>query len=171
MIQKVFFVLLIDSVKLFWIRQKKKKKKENYDKDKVFANLYEQLEDKDFFKKDENLALVTPFVDKKTNIDRSTLYSIHKPFELFHADIADLRFIARSAVDPKYCLLIVDLFTSEIYAYPMKVRSFLAEKLDFFYNDIKQKRTRLMRLQTDLEFNQNRIKGLNKKFDVETFHT
>ena len=53
----------------------------------------------------------------------------------------------------------------------MKVRSLLAEKLDFFYNDIKQKRTRLMRLQTDLEFNQNRIKGLNKKFDVETFHT
>ena len=28
-----------------------------------------------------------------------------------------------------------------------------------------------MRLQTDLEFNQNKIKQLNKKFDVDVFHT
>ena len=28
-----------------------------------------------------------------------------------------------------------------------------------------------MRLQTDLELNQNKIKELNKKFDVEMFHT
>ena len=28
-----------------------------------------------------------------------------------------------------------------------------------------------MRLQTDLEFNQNKIKALNKKFDVEIFCT
>ena len=35
----------------------------------------------------------------------------------------------------------------------MKNRSLLAKKLDLFYNDIKQKRTGLMRLQTDLEFN------------------
>ena len=29
----------------------------NYDKDNVFVNLYEQLEDKNFFEKDENLPL------------------------------------------------------------------------------------------------------------------
>ena len=28
-----------------------------------------------------------------------------------------------------------------------------------------------MRLQMDLEFNQNKIKQLNKKFDVDVFHT
>ena len=28
-----------------------------------------------------------------------------------------------------------------------------------------------MRLQTDLEFNQNKIKELNKKLDVDMFHT
>ena len=28
-----------------------------------------------------------------------------------------------------------------------------------------------MHLQTDLEFNQNKIKALNKKFDVEMFQT
>ena len=103
----------------------------NYDKDNVFVNLYEQLEDKNFFEKDENLPLVMPFVDKKLNIDRWALYSIHKPFELLHADIANLRFLAKSVVDPKYCLLIVDLFTSKIYVFPMKNRSLLAKKISF----------------------------------------
>ena len=88
-----------------------------------------------------------------------------------HADIADLRFLAKSAVGPKYCLLIVNLFTSKIYVYPMKNRSLLSKKMEIFYNNIQPKRTGKMRLQTDLEFNQNKIKTLNKKYDVETFHT
>ena len=92
---------------------------------------------------------------KKTNIDHLTLYSISRPFEALHADIVDLRFLAKSAVDPKYCLLIVDLFTSKIYVYPMKNRSLLAKKMEVFYNDIQPKRTGKMGLQTDLEFNQN----------------
>ena len=112
------------------------------------------------------MPLVTPFVDKKTNTDHSTLYSFHKPFEMLHADIADIRFLAKSAVDPKYCLLLVDLFTSKIYVYPMKNRSLLAKALGLFYNDIQPKRTGTMRLQTDLKFNQNKIKQLNQKFDI-----
>ena len=108
-----------------------KAKKSTYGKDIVFVNLYNQLEDKNFYQKNNNLTLVTPFVNKRSNIDHSTLYSISKPFELLHADIADLRFLAKSAVDPKYCLLIVDLFTSKIYVYPMKNRSLLAKKLNF----------------------------------------
>ena len=111
-----------------------------------------------------------PFVNKRNNIDHSTLYSTSKPFELLHADITDLRFLAKSAADPKYCLLIVDLFTSKIYVYPMKNRSLLAKKLKLFYEDIKQKRTGRMRLQTDLEFKQNQIKKLNDEFDTEMFH-
>ena len=81
-----------------------KANKSIYEKDKVFVNLYNQLEDKNFYQND-NLPLVTPFVNKKSNVDHSTLYSIGKPFELLHADIADTRFLAKSAVDPKYCLL------------------------------------------------------------------
>ena len=65
--------------------------------------------------------------------------------------IADLRFLEKF---PKYCLLIVGLFTSKIYVYPMKNRSLFAKKLNLFYNDIKNKRIGKMRLQTDLEFNQ-----------------
>ena len=88
-----------------------------------------------------------------------------------HADIADTRFLAKSAVDPKYCLLLVDLFTSKIYVYPMKNRSLLAKKLKLFYEDINQKRTGRMRLQEDLEFKQNQIKKLNDEFNVDMFHT
>ena len=108
---------------------------------------------------------------KKSNIDQSTLYSISKPFELLHANIADLRFFAKSAVDPKYCLLVVDLFTSKVYVYAMKFRTLLAKSLEIFYNDIKSKRSGKIRLQADLEFNQNKIKELNKKFDVDMFRT
>ena len=91
-----------------------KTKKSTYDKDKVFVNLYNELEEKNFYQ-NKNLPLVTPFVNERSNIDHLTLYSIGKPFELLHADTADLRFLAKSAVDPKYCLSIVDLFTSKIY--------------------------------------------------------
>ena len=101
----------------------KKLSKSFYEKDKVFQKLYENLEDKNFDKKDYKAPLSTPFFEKKTDIDRSTLYSIEKPFQRVHADIADLRFFAKSAVDPKYALLCVDLFTSKIYVYSMKNRS------------------------------------------------
>ena len=147
-----------------------KAKKSVYDKDKVFVNLYEKLEDKNFHNK-ETVQLVTPFLEKKSNIDQSTLYSISKPFELLHADIADLRFLAKSIVDTKYCLLVADLFTSKVYVYPIKNRTLLAKKSEIFYNDIKSKWSGKMRFQTDLEFNQNKIKELNKKFDVDMFHT
>ena len=134
-----------------------KARKSTYDKDKIFVNLYGQLEDKNFYQND-NVPLVTPFVNKRSNIDHSTLYSISKPFDLLHADIADLRCFKKSAVNPKYCLLLVDLFTSKIYVYPMKNRNLLARKLRLFYEDISQKRTKRMCLQTDLVFKQNQIK-------------
>ena len=112
-----------------------------------------------------------PFYNFKSNVDHSTLYSIGKPFELLHADIADTRFLAKSAVDPKYYLLLVDLFTSKVYIYPMKSRNLLAKKLKLFYEDIKNKRIGRMRLQIDLEFKQNQILKLNDEFNVDMFHT
>ena len=145
----------------------KKLTKSYYEKDKVFS----KLEDKNFDKQNYKLPLTTPFYEKRSEIDRTTLYSIEKPFQRVHADIADLRFFAKSAVDPKYVLLCVDLFTSKIYVYPMKNRSLLAKKLRLFYEEIEQKRNEKMYLQTDLEFKQNAIKNLNKEFNVEMFHT
>ena len=148
-----------------------KASKSVFAKDQLFVNLYKQLEDKTKFKNTNLLPITTPFYESKSNVDHSTLFSISKPFDLLHADIADTRFLAKSAVDPKYCLLMVDLFTSKVYIYPMKNRSLLAKKLKLFYDDIQNKRTGLMRLQTDLEFNQNEIMKLNKEYNVEMFHT
>ena len=105
-----------------------KASKSGYEKDKVFVKLENQLEDKIFYQNND-LPLVTRFVNKKSHVDHSALYSIGKPFELLHADIADTRVLAKSAANPKYCLLIVDLFTSKTYVYPTKDRSLLAKKL------------------------------------------
>lgn len=102
------------------------------------------------------LLLLPLLKKKKNNIDRSTLYSFSKPFEAIQEDIANIRFSAKSTVDPKYCLLFFDLFNSKMYVYPMKNRSLLARKIEPFYNDIKNKRTGKMRLQTDKEFEQNK---------------
>ena len=71
------------------------------------------------YKNDEDtktrISFYVPFVEQRKDIDRSSaLYSIKAPFELVHADIADIRFFSKSAVDLKYCLLAVDLFTSNV---------------------------------------------------------
>ena len=113
---------------------------------------------------------VTPFNDLKSNVGHSALFSIGKPFELLHADIADSRFLAKSAVDLKYCLLLIDLFTSKIYVYPMENTSLLAKKLRLLYEDIQNKRTGKMRLQSDLEFKQMQTLKLNDKFNAKMFH-
>ena len=81
------------------------------------------------------------------------------PFELVHADIADIRFFTKSAVDPKYCLLAVYLFTSKVYVYIIKSKNLLSKKSEL---DIQQKREQIaekttMGLQTELEFAQNEI--------------
>ena len=108
--------------------------------------LYNELEAKNnlYINKNSefNLPLFTPFVEQIKNIDRPPLYSFKGPFELLHADIADIRFLANSEVDPKYCLLFLDLFTSKIYTYPIKNRTLLKKKLEVFYNDISKKKKR-----------------------------
>ena len=91
------------------------------------------LEDKDvlYESKDpkKSILFYTPFVEQKKDIDRpSTPYSIKAPFKLVHADIADIQFFSRSAVEPKYCLLAVDICTSKRYTYPMKSWHLLAQK-------------------------------------------
>ena len=58
----------------------KKTSKSFYEKDKVFVNLYNQLEEKNFYQKRNILPVVTPFISSKSNVDHSTLYSVRKPF-------------------------------------------------------------------------------------------
>ena len=132
------------------------------------------LENKDDFDKDKkfSLPIKATYVEKGDDIDRSTLYSFTGPFELLHADIANLQFLGKSAADPKYCLVIVDLLISKTYSYPMKNRKLIALKLEKFYQDVENKRkNKKTRLQTDLEFKQKKIFDLNKKYNTEMFPT
>ena len=82
----------------------------------------------------------TTFVEKKDDIDRSTLYSFDGPFQLLHADVGNLEILGKSTTNPKYCSLFVDLFRSKVYVYPMKMRKSIASKMEIFYKEVEAKR-------------------------------
>ena len=150
-------------------------KKSSYDKDQVFYKLFKKLESKeeqDVIEKESKVPFYTPFVENKKDIDRSSaLYTVNGPLQFCHADLAYLQVFGKSAVDPKYTLLCVDLFTSKVYVYTLKTKNNLAKKLEQFYKEIDFKRFKneTMRLQVDLEFQQNQIKKINQKYNVEMF--
>ena len=152
-----------------------KGRKSSYEKDKVFYKLFNVIENRNIIYENEKerLPVYTPFTEQKKDKDRSTLYTINGPLQFFHADIAYINFLAKSAVDPKFALVCVYLFTSKVYIYTMKKRSNLVNKLEIFYREIqpKRKENERMRLQTDLEFQQNEIKKLNLKYNVEMFNS
>ena len=97
----------------------------SYEKDKDFDKIYIRLEEQEIICDNDNekerFLFYTPFVEQKQDTDRSsTLYSINGPMQFFHADVANIRFFSKSAVDPIYALLCVDLLSSRVYVYPMK---------------------------------------------------
>ena len=92
------------------------------------------------FNKNNNETPIRLNYVKKREIDRSTVYSFNGPFQLMHADIANLEFLGKSATVPKYALLIVDLFSSKVYVYPMQLQKQLLKYLNIFYVEIKNKR-------------------------------
>ena len=105
--KKLFGKLTKDSNSLFYSSEKinrnllNKEDKSIYKKDKVFGNIFDEEDKK-----------IPPRI------------SIKAPFELFHEDIANIKFSSKSAVDPHYCLLCVDLFSSKIYTYLMKKEAY-----------------------------------------------
>ena len=112
------------------------------------------------------------FVEKKDDVDRSTLYGFDGPFELLHAEAGNLEFLGKSATDPKYCLLFVDLFTSKVYVYPMKLTKPILNKMEIFYQDDENERKgQKMKIQTDQGFKQRKIFDLNKKYNIGLFST
>ena len=182
-LKKLFNKFQTDSKSVVFIQDQlndkllKKLKNSKYEKDKQFVNRFNLLEDKktDFINNKNDVYSVPTkagYVQKSDDIDRSTLYSIHAPFDLLHADVGDLRFLGKSAADPKYCLLLVDLFTSKVYIYGIKNRSLIPLKLEKFYKEVASKcKNKKTRLQTDLEFKQKKIFALNKKYNVHMFST
>ena len=84
-------------------------------------------------------------------------YSFDGPFQILHADVGNLEILGKTATNPKYCLLFVDLFTSKLYVYPMKSRKSFASKMKIFYKEFEAKRKgQKTRLQTDQEFKQKK---------------
>ena len=67
---------------------------------------------------DNEVPIRVDYVEKR-EIDISTLYSFDGPFQLLHADVANLKFLGKSASVPSYALLIVDLYSSKVYVYLM----------------------------------------------------
>ena len=154
----------------------KKIKKSSYEKDQVFYKLFKKLQSKeqDVIDEESKVPFYTPFVEQRKDIDRSSvLYTVNGPLQFFHADLIYIQFFAKSAVDPKYALLSIDLFTSKLYVCTLRTKNNLPKKLEEFYKDIDFKRTKneKMRLQVDLEFQQNKIKKINQKYNVEMFTT
>ena len=93
----------------------KKERKSGFNKrmqyHKEFVNLNKLENRNDIFKKDA-ITTKTIFAKQNCQANRSTLYSFGGLFPLLNADIANLKFWGKSAVDPKYCFLFADLFTS-----------------------------------------------------------
>ena len=113
----------------------------------------------------------TDYVEKR-DIDRSTLYSFSRPVELVHADVGNLEFRGKNATFPRYVLVLVDLFSSKTYTYPMRSRKQIKQKLEKFYEEVKDKRKgKRMKLQVDQEFQQLRTKDLNREHNVEMSST
>ena len=144
----------------------KKLKKSKYSNDKRLLKPISSAEDLEEINRKNKLTIPIrlDFVEKR-DIDRSTLCSTGRPFQLIQADIADLRFLGKSTTYPKYCLLAVDVFSSKIYTYPMQQHDLLIKKLK------RKRKNNKMHLQADMEFQKNNKKELNKKFNVEIFST
>ena len=126
----IYNALVNNSKSVFYATNKITKNLMKKSKSHCIKNIYNKLENKDL--EPERMPLNTKFVEKKKKniyiyIIRTTLYSFSRPFEALQADIAYISFLAKLAVDPKFCLLFVDLFTSKTYTYPMKKRTLLAK--------------------------------------------
>ena len=141
-VKNLFRKLINDQNSVFYSSDKitrtllNKGRKSSYEKDKVFYKIFNLIEDKDIiydFDTDKpKLPFYTPFVEQKKDIDRSSsLYTINGPMQFFHADLAYLQFFAKSAVDPKYALVCVDLFSSKIYVYKMIKKVAFCRKWNF----------------------------------------
>ena len=125
----------------------KKLKKSKSAKDTLSLKLI--LAGSDELKDDEKIPTSYDFIEKRET-DRSTLYSFDGPFQLIHADVGNFEFLGKSVTVPKYALLIVDLYSSKIYVYPMPSRKQIVQKMKMFYDELKNKRkNKPMRIQVD----------------------
>ena len=89
------------------LKLSKNLKRSTYVNDKKLLKLINVSENsiEGFNKNDNKISIRLDDVEKR-EIDRSTLYSFNSPFQLMHADIANLEILGKSAT-VRYALLIV----------------------------------------------------------------
>ena len=89
------------------LKLSKNLKRSTYVNDKKLLKLINVSENsiEGFNKNDNKISIRIDYVEKR-EIDRSTLYSLNSPFQLMHADIANLEILGKSAT-VRYALLIV----------------------------------------------------------------
>ena len=139
-------------------------KKCRYLKDKNLVKLTTNVKET-INKNNKNIVLLRLDQVEKRDRDRLTLYSIDEPFQLVHADVANLELLGKSATHPKYCQLVVSRFTSKIYTYLMRSRRNLAKKTNKFYIDVakikqkKQEKTKGFGFTLIKNFNRTKLKS------------
>ena len=89
---------------------------------------------------DKNIPPTRADYIEKREIDRFTLYSLDGPFQLTHADVGNLQFLEKNATASRYVLLVVELYSSKVYVYPICSRKQILQKMGQLYNEIKHKR-------------------------------
>ena len=89
------------------LKLSKNLKRSTYINDKKLLKLINVSENsiEGFNKNDNKISIRLDYVEKR-EIERSTLYSFNSPFQLMHADIANLEILGKSAT-VRYALLIV----------------------------------------------------------------
>ena len=104
----------------------KKLKKLRYLKDSQLLKLILLADNKDFLD-DDKTPTRADYVGKR-EIDRSTLYSFDGPLQLLHVDVGNLEFLGKNATIPPYALVIVNLYSSKVYVYPLRSRNKYCKK-------------------------------------------
>ena len=108
------------------INQRLLKKLKKYLKDSKLLKLILLADNKDFLD-DDKTPTRADYVGKR-EIDRSTLYSFDGPLQLLHADVGNLEFLGKNATIPPYALVIVNLYSSKVYVYPLRSRNKYCKK-------------------------------------------
>ena len=121
----------------------KKLKKSKYAKNSLLFKLIyladNKLDDK------EKVPTRADLVEKR-EIDRSNLYIFDGSLQLIHADVANLELLGKNVRISRYVLLVVDLYSLKVYVYPMRSRKQILQKMKLFYDGIKNKKNKAMKL-------------------------
>ena len=115
----------------------KKLKKSKYAKNFLWLKLIYLADNK--LDDEEKVPTRVDYVEKKETY-RSTLYSFDGTLQLINADVGNLEFLEKNETIPRYVLQAVNLYSSNVYVYPMRSRKQIIQKMKVFYGEIKNKR-------------------------------